>query len=74
MSGEQLLKEALALPAAEKAKLAEELLSSLDNAAQHEIDRAWADEAEHRIDAFEKGQMDAEPVEDVIKAMRERKR
>jgi putative addiction module component (TIGR02574 family) len=74
MSSEQLLKEALALPAAEKAKLAEELLSSLDDAAQYEIDRAWGDEAERRIAAFEKGKMHAEPVEDVIKAMRDRKR
>ena len=30
--------------------------------------------AERRIAGYEKGPMDAEPVEDVIKAMRDRKR
>jgi putative addiction module component (TIGR02574 family) len=74
MSTDQILKEALALPAEEKAKLAEELLSSLDDAAQAEIDKAWAEEVESRIEAYDRGELKAEPLEDVIKDMKQRKR
>jgi putative addiction module component (TIGR02574 family) len=74
MSTDQILKEVMALPADEKAKLAEQLLASLDAEASVEIERLWREEAERRIDAFEAGEITAEPAEDVIKALRERKR
>ena len=74
MSSQQILREAMALSAEERARLAEELLTSLDSAAQSEIDRAWAEEAERRIDAFEAGKVPAEDVDDVIRDMRNRKR
>jgi putative addiction module component (TIGR02574 family) len=62
---EQLRKDALALPLVERAALAEELLSSLDR-PDPRIDALWAQEAEDRLAAFEAGEMEAIPAEDVF--------
>lgn len=51
-----LLKQALLLPPAEKAELFDQLLLSLEK-PDAEIDRLWANEAESRIDAYERGQV-----------------
>ena len=74
MSTQQILREAMALPAEERARIADELLASLDAETQAEVDRAWGEEAERRVDAFDAGQIPAEDVEDVIKAMQNRRR
>jgi putative addiction module component (TIGR02574 family) len=66
VSAEQLRKDALALPPIERAALAEELLSSLDRPDPH-MDALWAQEAEERIAAFEAGEMEAIPADDVLK-------
>ena len=58
-NGVQILEKALALPPDERAKLADRLLSSLDTKRQHKIDVLWAEEAEDRIDAFERGEISA---------------
>lgn len=50
----KVLSDALSLPPRSRAKLAEQLLESLDDPKQKEIDRFWADEVEDRIDAYEK--------------------
>jgi putative addiction module component (TIGR02574 family) len=65
VSTEQLRKDALALPLVERAALAEELLSSLDR-PDPRIDALWAQEAEDRLAAFEAGEMEAIPAEDVF--------
>lgn len=44
------------LPPAEKAELFDQLLLSLEK-PDAEIDRLWANEAESRIDAYERGQV-----------------
>ena len=62
---EQLFEKALALPLKERLELAERLLSSVDPSDQ--IDKLWAIEAEERIDAYEKGEMQAISSEDVFK-------
>jgi putative addiction module component (TIGR02574 family) len=62
---EQLRKDALALPLVERAALAEALLSSLDR-PDPRIDALWAQEAEDRLAAFDGGEMDAIPAEDVF--------
>jgi putative addiction module component (TIGR02574 family) len=68
VSTEQLRKEALALPLVERAALAEELLSSLDR-PDPRIDALWAQEAEDRLAAFEAGEMEAIPAEEVFKEL-----
>jgi len=64
-TADKILKEALNLPASERAALAEELLSSLDK-PDPEIDRLWAQEAEARIDAAEQGEVKTVAEEDVF--------
>ena len=64
--GQQVLEEALSLPPEERLKVAELLLSSLDSAAQQKIDSLWAAEAEDRLDAFDRGEIQAIPAGDVF--------
>ena len=59
MSPEQLEKEVMALPAADRARLADQMLASLEPSNQGEIDLLWAKEAEERLDAFESGIIEA---------------
>jgi putative addiction module component (TIGR02574 family) len=71
--GVQVLEEALSLPPKERAELAERLLSSLDSPSQQRIDQLWAQEAESRVDAFERGQIKSVPAPEVFEAIRKRK-
>ncbi len=63
---EQVLSEALSLPPSERAQLAERLFSSLD-ISREELDRLWANEADSRIDAYERGELKAIPAQKVFK-------
>jgi len=64
--GTQVLKEALSLPPAERAEIAEHLLSSLDPPSQEGIDALWGKEAEDRLDAFDRGEIKAIPGKEVF--------
>ncbi len=55
--GAELLDAALSLPPAERAELADRLLTSLEAAPDRRIDELWAQEAEDRLDAFERGEI-----------------
>jgi putative addiction module component (TIGR02574 family) len=57
--------QARALSAEDRAKLAESLLESLQLPLS-EIEKAWAEEIEQRIAAFERGEISAYPAEDVF--------
>lgn len=70
---EKLIQQALDLPADERAEVAERLLSSLEPPLS-EIDQLWGREAEDRIDAYERGDIEAIPAEDVFIAIKNRKR
>ena len=61
----KILKEAMTLKPAEKAKLIDKLLSSLDK-PDAEIEELWAKEAENRIDAYERGEIKAVTLEKVL--------
>jgi putative addiction module component (TIGR02574 family) len=63
---ENILAEALELPPIERAELVENILSSFEFKSRKDIDALWAQEAEDRIDAFDRGEMAAIPVEDVF--------
>ncbi len=62
---------ALDLPEESRAALAEILLKSLDSPDRAALDEAWAQEAERRIEAFDDGRLRAEPIENVLKALRQ---
>ena len=66
--GAQVLEEALSLPPAERAELADRLLSSLDASPMNRIDALWAAEAEDRIEAFERGAIKAVTASDAFDA------
>ena len=74
MASEKLTKAALALPARTRAKLAQKLLASLDDLRQPEIDALWAEEAEDRITAFERGKIRAVPGEQAFRCLKRRSR
>ncbi|MBN2285861.1 MAG: addiction module protein [Tissierellales bacterium] len=61
----KVLKEALALQPTDKVKLIDKLLSSLDK-PDKEIDKLWKSEAESRIDAYERGEIKAVTLEEVL--------
>ncbi len=60
-----LAEEAERLPAAESIQLVERLLSSLDK-CDPEIDGAWAEECERRLDNYLSGAVAARDAEDVL--------
>jgi putative addiction module component (TIGR02574 family) len=64
---QQILREALDLPPIDRAELVERILASFEFPARRDIDAAWAQEVEERIDAYERGQIGASPAEDVFK-------
>jgi putative addiction module component (TIGR02574 family) len=70
----KVISDALSLPPRSRAKLAEQLLESLDDPKQREIDRVWADEAEDRIDAYERGELKAIPGQEVFRRLKPRKK
>ncbi|HSK77833.1 MAG TPA: addiction module protein [Thermoanaerobaculia bacterium] len=71
---DEILRAALSLPGEERASLADKLLQSLDEDDQERIDRLWAKEAEDRIAAYERGEIDAIPGNEVFAALTSRKR
>jgi putative addiction module component (TIGR02574 family) len=59
-----ILGTALALPPDERAWLAEELIASLDEAQDAEVEAAWAAEIEKRIAQVESGEVQTVSWED----------
>ena len=61
----ELMEEAMSLPAELRAQLAEKLLKSL-NPSQDEIDKLWAIEAEKRVADIESGKVQTIDGEEVF--------
>jgi putative addiction module component (TIGR02574 family) len=70
MTIEQLKSEALKLPHHERARLAQELIESLDE--DSEIERAWYKEAERRLLEIREGRVETVSGEDVLASARAR--
>lgn len=69
MTTDQIEQELLKLPAAERARLAERLIASLDEDA--EIEAAWVEEVRHRDQEIQSGVVEAVPLEDALASIRE---
>jgi len=67
MDPKSIEREALGLAPAHRAKLAHELLESLDMLSATEIDELWLDEAERRLKALDAGQVQLVPAEEVYR-------
>ena len=63
---QQVLEKAVRLPPVERAELVEQILSSFDFPAHDKIDALWAQEAEDRIDAYDRGELKAIPASRVF--------
>jgi putative addiction module component (TIGR02574 family) len=59
------MNKVLALKPAEKARLIDRLLASLDT-RDEKMDTVWANEAEKRIDAYESGELRAVNLKQVL--------
>ena len=66
---ERILQQALALPADERAEVAERLLYSLEPSLPA-IGQLWTREAEDRIDAYERGEIASFPAAYVVNAIK----
>ena len=60
-----MIADALALPPLERAELIDRLYQSLRPEREKEIELAWAEESERRIDAYLAGQADTVPYEQI---------
>ena len=57
MDFELIEKQALSLSAEERARLARELLDSIDNLTPREIEKLWLEEAERRSQQIDRGEV-----------------
>lgn len=67
MSTKEILEQALKLKPKERYTLVEGLIKSLDE-PDKKLDEIWAEEAEKRLTAYRKGQLEGIPMEDIFKA------
>ena len=70
MTTEQIEQELMKLPVADRARLAERLIASLD--ADAEIEAAWAGEVRRRDEEMQSGAVEAIPLEDALTTVRTR--
>jgi putative addiction module component (TIGR02574 family) len=66
----KVLKQALQLSPVDRAMLVEHLLTSFELPERNQIDELWANEAEKRIDAYDKGLITSIPAEEVFKKIK----
>ena len=62
----KILAEALELSPVERAALVEGLLSSSDFPPRRDVDDLWFKVAEERIDAYDRGDLKASPIEVIL--------
>ena len=70
MTTDQIEQELLKLPTAERARLAERLIASLDEDA--EIEAAWIAEVRRRDQEIQSGAVETIPLEDALTSIRDR--
>jgi putative addiction module component (TIGR02574 family) len=70
MTTNQIEQELMKLPAADRARLAERLIASLDEDA--EVEAAWVTEVRRRDEELRSGTVEAIPVEDALTTIRTR--
>ncbi|GFO58016.1 hypothetical protein GMST_03410 [Geomonas silvestris] len=66
MTVKELEEKALGLGCEERARLAARLLLSLEESTESDAEKLWLDEAERRLDAYQKGAVQAIPAEEVF--------
>jgi putative addiction module component (TIGR02574 family) len=74
VNSEQILEQVLALPIAERAELLERLLATFQSPIDPGLDQLWIDEAHARLEAYDRGELEAVEAEDVFRRIDERKK
>jgi putative addiction module component (TIGR02574 family) len=69
---ETLLRDVLALPLELRTELVNKLLESLNVPVEPDIEHAWAEEAEKRLEEINSGKVRTIPGEDVFKKIHDR--
>lgn len=67
---EDVIEAVFALPVADRVRLADQLLTSLNGSDGGELDPSWAEEAERRIAEYEAGRIKAVDAEEVLRPRR----
>jgi putative addiction module component (TIGR02574 family) len=65
-SDRDIEKQAKSLPQKERARLALSLIESLDPGLDEDAEALWLEEADKRLKAYDAGETQSRPVEDVI--------
>ena len=68
----KLADKLLSLPCEDRIYLVDRLLKSLNAPSKEEVDKAWAEESERRIDELESGKVQTIPGEQVFREIRKR--
>jgi putative addiction module component (TIGR02574 family) len=61
-----ILEQALRLSPVERAELVEQILSSFEFPDRERINALWAEEAEERIDAYDRGEMGSSSAKEIL--------
>ena len=70
MTIDELKREALQLDAATRAELARDLLASLDDLSEAEVERLWLEEAVRRDEEMASGNVKPIPMDEVFAGLR----
>jgi putative addiction module component (TIGR02574 family) len=74
-STDAILNEVLALPVSERARLARQLIDSLDKDTHDTgVEEAWADEIEKRVQALERGEAKTVSADEAFAWIEEQRR
>ena len=70
MKTKELIAEISDLPVEQRAKIADQILQTL-NTPDPDIESAWIQEVEERLEEYEKGKVDMIPAREVFKSLRD---
>jgi putative addiction module component (TIGR02574 family) len=65
-NAEKILQDALSLPPRERAEVLERLLATFQEPPDAELDKLWAQEAEDRLDAYDRRELGSVSAEEVF--------
>jgi hypothetical protein len=74
MTIDELRREALGLDLSSRARLAHELISSLDDLSEAEIEQLWLEESQRRLDEVASGAVESVSVEEALAKARAARR
>lgn len=70
-ASEQILNAALALPPGEREQIARQLWDSLGRSPEAANEVVWGQEAQRRVEAYQRGEIEAVPYDEAMRAIRE---